>query len=583
MIQIKWILKNISTKYRWLLGIGFFISIATSLMQLIDPWLTSKLYDDVIIAQNPDPLLPILFTMLGVQCVRLAARYGMVVMFEEAAQDMVMRLRKALFEKLQYQDIAFFDRNRTGDLITRLQSDIEYCRHVVAYVSFQITDSVTLLLSALILFFCYSVKLSLLLMLVMPMILWITNTYRKRVHGKFREMRERMAEMNTAAQENIAGNRVVKAFVREEYEQERFDRKNEAFRAINLKLNKTWLTAFPFIESTVVLLSMITVFVGGYFIMTGEITPGQLAMFTTLSFALTNPIRNIGPYMDDLQRFSSSAHKVMELYFSKPRVVDAADAVEHETVQGAISFDRVSFSYGGKSVLRDISFDIPAGGTLAIMGPTGSGKTTLIQLIARLYDVTEGSVRLDGDDVRKWHLQQLRGAIGMATQDVFLFSDTVENNIAFSDLSMSEETAHDFARRAAVEDFALKLPEGYETVIGERGVGLSGGQRQRIALARALAARPAVLILDDTTSALDMETEKYIQGQLENLPFTCTKIIIGQRISAVKDADLILVLQDGCITERGTHAELLRQHGYYYETYALQNNLSDTEMGGERA
>ena len=208
------------------------------------------------------------------------------------------------------------------------------------------------------------------------------------------------------------------------------------------------------------------------------------------------------------------------------------------------------------------------------MGPTGSGKTTLINLLARCYDVTSGSISVDGCNVRKWKLQQLRDGIGTATQDVFLFSDTVEGNIAFGDQTLTEDEVHDFARRAAADDFIKGLSEGYDTIIGERGVGLSGGQKQRIALARALAVKPGILVMDDTTSAVDMETEKYIQAQLRQLPYDCTKLIIAQRISSVKDADLILILKDGVVTERGTHQELLRQRGYYYETYCLQNGIT---------
>lgn len=229
---------------------------------------------------------------------------------------------------------------------------------------------------------------------------------------------------------------------------------------------------------------------------------------------------------------------------------------------------------GSQPVLSDVTFSAKPGQTVAIMGPTGSGKTTLIQLLARCYDVTSGSISVDGCNVRKWKLQQLRDGIGTATQDVFLFSDTVEGNIAFGDQTLTEDEVHDFARRAAADDFIKGLSEGYDTIIGERGVGLSGGQKQRIALARALAVKPGILVMDDTTSAVDMETEKYIQAQLRQLPYDCTKLIIAQRISSVKDADLILILKDGVVTERGTHQELLRQRGYYYETYCLQNGIT---------
>ncbi len=578
MFQIKWLLKHIDKKYLRLVVFGLLISVITSVMQLVDPWLTSRLYDDVIMTGNAAPLIPILSAMLIVTVVRVGARHGMIVMLEEASQNMLINLRRELFRRLQYQDIGYFDTYRTGDLITRMQGDLNYCRHVMAYTIFQITDHLTLLLAAFVLFFCYSPKLTLILLAVIPLTMVAITLYRRRVRDNFRIMRERMAQMNTAAQENIAGNRVVKAFVREDYERERFGKRNEAFREIHLAINKAWLRVLPLMESLVVLMTLIIVFVGGYFIMQGELTAGELAMFTTLSFALTVPIRSVGIHMDDLQRFSASAQKVMEIYYADKRVTDKPNALSRSTMQGDICFKNVTFAYKDKEVLHDISFYIPAGGTLAIMGPTGCGKTTLVNLIARLYDVKTGAVLVDGTDVRDWKLQELRSHIGTATQEVFLFSDSIENNIAFGNFDMSEEEASDFARRAAVAGFAKKMPEGLETVVGERGVGLSGGQRQRIALARALAVRPSILILDDTTSALDMETEKYIQQQLKELPFTCTKVIVAGRISSVKDADLIVVLQDGKITEMGTHQQLLQNNGYYYETYALQNGL---EAGGE--
>ena len=312
---------------------------------------------------------------------------------------------------------------------------------------------------------------------------------------------------------------------------------------------------------------------GGLFIIRGELTPGELAIFTGLSWAVSNPMRELGNLINDLQRFSTSAAKVMELHYGKPEIVDAPDAMAHERMQGQIEFDHVSFGIDSKPILSDVTFSVLPGQTVAVMGPTGSGKTTLIQLLARFYDVTEGQIRVDGCDVKQWKLKELRGDIGTATQDVFLFSDTVEGNIAFGNQALTLDEVKDFARRADAAEFAEKLPEGYDTIIGERGVGLSGGQRQRIALARALAVRPSILVMDDTTSAVDSETELYIQNQLRSLPFPCTKFIIAQRISSMRDADLILVLQDGKITEQGTHRELLEKRGYYWQTYCLQYGI----------
>lgn len=559
--------------------IALIISAVTSLIQLVNPTLTARLVDEVIVAQNPEPLVGILVVMLAVKLGREGLRYFMVVQLETASQDTIYTLRRELFSRLQYQDTRFFDRNRTGDLMTRMSADLDWCRHFISYMDYAMVDSVFLFLGTLILFFCVSWRLTLCLVVVTPVLMLITKLYSAQVRPLFMAMRERLSEMNTAAQENIAGNRVVKAFAREDFEEESFEKRNDAFRDAQLAINKKWLSFYPMIEFLANAMTLITVFLGGYFIIIGEITPGELTIFTQLSWALSNPMRQLGNMINDTQRFITCAMKVMELYYRKPGIEDRPDAVHHEDMAGSVSFRHVDFAFDRQTVLQDVSFDLPAGGTLAVMGPTGSGKTTLINLLARCYDVTGGSIEVDGCDVRAWRKQELRGNLGVATQDVFLFSDTVEGNIAFGNPSVTEDEVHDFARIAAADDFVRKLSEGYDTLIGERGVGLSGGQKQRIALARALAMKPRILIMDDTTSALDSETEQYIQEQLRHLPFPCTKIIIGQRISAVKDADQIIVLEGGKITEHGTHEELLRNHGYYWQTYCLQNDLPT--QGGE--
>lgn len=549
------------------------ISAVTSLMLLVNPSLTATLVDEVIIAENPEPLLGILAIMLIVKLAREGARYLMIVLLETASQNTVYSLRRTLFAKLQFQDTRFFDRNRTGDLMTRMSADLDWCRHFISYMDYSVVDCVFMFLGTLILFFCVSWKLTLCLAVVTPILMLITKLYSSKVRPLFVAMRERLSEMNTAAQENIAGNRVVRAFAREKFEEEAFEQRNAAFRDSQLAINKMWLSFYPFIELLANSMTIITVFLGGFFIILGEITPGELTIFTQLSWALSNPMRQLGNLINDTQRFATSATKIMELYYGRPHIADRPDAVDHDDMKGAIAFKNVTFHFDRQEVLHDISFAAKPGQTLAIMGPTGSGKTTIINLLARCYDVSSGSVEVDGCDVKNWKLQQLRRHLGVATQDVFLFSDTVDGNIAFGNQALTEDQVHEYARIADADEFISKLSEGYDTLIGERGVGLSGGQKQRIALARALAMEPRILIMDDTTSALDSETERYIQEQLRHLPFPCTKIIIGQRISAVKDADQILILQEGKITERGTHEELLKNHGYYWETYALQNDL----------
>jgi len=571
--QIAWLWENMDARFRRRHVTALCICAFSCLLLLVNPALSQRLIDDVIMAGNPEPLLSILAVMLLVKLGREGLRYLMVIFLESDSQNVLYNLRRRLFTKMQYNDMRFFDENRTGDLMTRMSADLDWCRHFLSYIDYRIIDAVCTFFFATAYLTLVNWKLTLLLIAITPVLLLITRFFSKHVRPRFVFMREKLSEMNAAAQENIAGNRVVKAFAREEYEKERFEEKNRAFLNSHLRINKLWLTFFPMIELLVNAIQLVTVFVGGLFIIHGELTPGELAVFTGLSWAVSNPMRELGNLINDLQRFSTSAAKVMALYYSKPEITDDADAVEHEKMKGQIEFDHVSFRMNNKTILEDVTFSVEPGRTLAVMGPTGGGKTTLIHLLARFYDVSEGTVRVDGCDVRQWKLQQLRGGIGTATQDVFLFSDTVEGNVAFGNQNMTLDEVKDFARRADAAEFIEKLPEGYDTIIGERGVGLSGGQRQRIALARALAVKPGILIMDDTTSAVDSETEQYIQKQLRNLPFDCTKLIIAQRISSMRHADLILVLQDGKITERGTHQELLQKKGYYWQTYCLQYGI----------
>ncbi len=573
-------------KYRVLTIVGLFLSVVSSAALVINPFLTSRLVDEVIVPQNPEPLIPLLVAMGIVTTVRLIMRYTCLMCLENSSQNLLYNLEYRLFSVLQYQEMPFFDKHRTGDLMTVCSADLDWCRHFIAFIDYQVTDCVTMFVATLTLFFFISWKLTLALLAAAPLLLLITKLYSRKVQPLFMDMRNKLSRMNTAAQENIAGNRVVKAFAREDYEKDRFHACNEEYRDANLDINKKWLTFFPMIELLANAMTILTIFLGGFFIITGDLTAGGLTVFTSLAWALSNPMRNLGSLVNDAQRFFTSASKVIELFYSRPLITDRTDAEDHPTMRGKITFDNVSFSFGNVCVLDHVSFEVQPGQTLAIMGPTGSGKTTLINLLARFYDVSGGRILVDDCDVRYWKLQQLRRNVGTALQDVFLFSDTIEGNIAFGNGTLSEEQVRDYARRAAADEFISAMPEGYDTIVGERGVGLSGGQKQRIALARAMAMEPAILVLDDTTSAVDLETEKYIQEQLQQLPYNCTKIIIAQRISSVKDADHILVLQNGRIAEEGTHEELLKNGGYYWETYALQNDIggpppAPTRKGGE--
>ncbi|MCL2698642.1 MAG: ABC transporter ATP-binding protein/permease, partial [Oscillospiraceae bacterium] len=398
--------------------------------------------------------------------------------------------------------------------------------------------------------------------------------FSKKIKPMFINLRERLSQLNTAAEENISGNRVIKAFAREDYEITRFGEKNEEYKEANQSAALMWMKFFPFLESSYGAMMTIQVLVGGIFTISGRLTLGELSVFLSLIWAMSFPIQRLGMLINDLQRFTASANKIIEVYYNRPKIATRADAVSlGGRIKGKIEFKNVSFKYGKKQALSDISFTIEAGQTIAVMGETGSGKTTLVNLIPRIHDVDpkSGTIEVDGINIRMMKLHELRGGIGMATQEVLLYSDTAEGCIAFGNIEMPFEEVVACAEKADAHGFISAMYEGYDTIIGERGVGISGGQKQRIALARALAIKPSILILDDTTSAVDLETERHIQESLANFDFPCTKIIIAQRISSAKDADRIIVLKDGRISEMGTHAQLVKNNGYYKEIYDLQS------------
>lgn len=506
--------------------------------------------------------------------------YLSVTTYEKCSQILIFELRRDLYQNMQEQDQSFFSKNRTGDLMTRLTGDMDMVRFMVAWVIRQLIDCTMLFLTTAITFLVTDWLFALCMLAVSPLIFLITFLFSKKVHPLYVELREKLSRLNTAAQENISGNRVVKAFAREEYEIERFDEKNRDYKEANKKASLLWLKYSPYVDTLSQSLAIAVLLVGGVFLIMGRISIGTFTLFNSLSWTLTNPMRMLGMHLNDLQRFFASSSKIIELYYAKSTIATRNDAFcPAERVKGEIDFQNVGLSLHGAKVLEGIDLHIEPGETVAIMGPTGSGKTSLVNLVPRFSDVSAGQVKVDGVPVNRYDLHSLRASIGIATQDVFLFSDTVDGNIAYGDTSLSEEEVKRYAKMADVADFAERLPDGYDTVIGERGTGLSGGQKQRIALARALAVRPSILILDDTTSAVDLETEKYIQEQLAGLDFPCTKIIVAQRISTTKRADKIVVLEDGKISEVGTHQELSQKPGYYREVFLLQNGMDESEVG----
>ena len=578
MFLFKWLWKNMKG-CRGIYILALCLTVVCQSMYIITPYFTQQITDTFIVNENAllnlqehtDTLIFMLASMVGFTLVRCGIQYGSNMMYEHSSQMLIYRVRKVLFDKIENQDAAFYNVYRTGDIMTRVTSDLDMVRHSIAWIIKTMVECVVLFSASLIFFFTMDWLMALCLIALTPVILFITWLFKRKAGPMYVDLREKLSRMNTAAEENISGNRVVKAFAREDYEISQFDKYSQEYSKANKKAAFVWLKFFPFLETTAQSLSVVMLVAGGLFVVFGRITMGQYAAFSGLIWTLSNPMRTLGNIVNDLQRFSASANKIIEIYYGSPRIVDRNDAVDKPgRFDGKVEFDHVSFSYGDTKVLDDISFTVEPGQTVVIMGETGSGKTTLAELIPRIYDVQGGEVRVDGVNVSRLKLKQLRHNIGFATQDVLLYSDTIDGNISFGDSGMSEEDVVKYAKAADADNFVRKLSDGYETIVGERGVGLSGGQKQRISLARALAVKPAVLILDDTTSAVDLETEKHIQTSLANLDFPCTKIIIAQRISTAKYADKIIVLKDGKILEQGTHDELIKNSGYYREVYDLQ-------------
>ena len=583
--KLQWLWENMKG-YRGIYFVGMAGTVVYNILQLTVPYFSGKIIDLFLTGENARQnldtdrelfyrliLAMVLFTIL--RCVIV---YGTCMIYENVSQAVLYRVRNDLYDKIQRQDMTFYSTYRTGDLMTRLTGDLDAIRHMVAWIVRMVIESFSLFAAAAIFFLYTNWKMALCLLVISPFVFWIIYLFRNRVAPMHALLREKLSQMNTCAQENISGNRVVKAFAREDHEIEKFDRANREFCETNKATAMVWLKFFPYVESIANLMPVVMLAVGGVFLIRGQLTMGEYVAFSGLIWAIANPMRQMGNIMNEFQRFSAASRKVMELYYSEPKIKDHKDAKPHSgRFDGKIEFRNVSFQYedGDLPVLHNISFTVNPGETVAIMGETGCGKTSLINLIPRFYEPTEGEIFIDGIPVESLKLHDLRCHIGLATQDVLLYSDTIEGNIAYGDGSIHMEDVVKFARYSSASDFIAKMPEGYDTIVGERGVGLSGGQKQRISLARALAVRPSVLILDDTTSAVDMETEKQIQHSLKELDFPCTKVIIAQRISTTRDADRIIVLQDGYIKETGTHEELLAKKGYYYELIKLQTGLDE--------
>jgi ATP-binding cassette subfamily B protein len=577
MDQIIWLWNYMKGKRAIFIG-GLVLTGVTAGMRVINPMLGQRIIDEVITLGNTDPLIPLLIAMMIVQLVRLGFRYLMIIMMEVSSTSLMTDIRRDMYKTVQWQDFRFLGRFPTGNLMTRMTQDLDMVRHTAAWISYNIVDAIVLFISTFIFYMYINWQLALCLIAVTPFILYISRRFVKRIRPRFRLLRQKLTDLGTAVKENIDGNRVVKAFAREEYEKEHFEKFNSDYRDTSCENALITAKYQPLLEIASQSLMVIMLAVGGIFLIRDWITPGEYMAFSSLTWAISAPMWMLGPLLADLERFSTAGKMIREVTDAPKGISDISGAIElTNKPEGKIEFRDIKLTINGASILEDINFTCEAGSTTGILGSTGAGKTSLVNILTRFYEPDWGAVLLDGEDIRRYTLSSLRRNIGFAMQDVFLFSETVKGNISYGRPDMDDESIKKRALQSDADKFISEMNEGYETLVGERGVGVSGGQRQRIALARALAMKPSILILDDTTCAVDCETERYIQKQLKELDFPCTKIIISQRISSFRGADLILVMDNGRIIERGTHNELLAMRGFYYNIWKLQYNTVDNE------
>jgi ATP-binding cassette subfamily B multidrug efflux pump len=543
-----------------LIGIG---------LDMFNPRLLRAIIDEVItngkMALLPKLLGALAFITIG----RALLGYLKEYLFDYGSQKLIANLRLDLFDHLQSLSFSYFDGVNTGELMSRLKEDVDNIWQAFAFGIMLFTEQTVYFVTASILLFGLNWKLATAALLLMPVIGWVALKLETEIGSVFEKLSDQGVILNTTAEENLAGVRLVKAFCREKYEIAKFLSQNQANYRLKLDQAAVWSRHHPRIEFLTNLSVVLVTTVGGLLVIRSEITVGTLVAFSNYVMMLVWPMRMIGWLTNLLAQCRASLQKIEKLFTEEPAIQESDNTRLPEQISGEICFKNVSFAYHDTPVLHEINLHVKPGSTVAIMGMTGSGKSSLVNLITRYYDCTAGQILIDGINVRDWPLSTLRRQITVVMQETFLFSDTIAENIKFGVDAADSEQISQAADQAAIAAFIRQLPESYQSIIGERGIGLSGGQKQRIALARALLKPAPILILDDATSNLDLETEARIQQTLETLSGV-TKIIIAHRISAVRNADEIIILENGAVVERGTHQALLALKQRYYEIYCLQ-------------
>ncbi len=569
--------------YRKKLAICIVLLSAMTAFRMIVPYITQAVVNDVLPNRNMTLLLQLCALLIVMTALRSLMMYKRGMLIEEVSQSVVYDLRTGLYGHMQELSYAFYDTHHIGEIMSRMTGDIEGVRVLVVNGVVGMLESLLMFVLSLIGMSLMSWRLTLLMLCFCPAVALVAT----KLHGKIRPahmaVREQNAVLNTRTQENISGVRVVKAFAREEYEKQAFATENNKVLQFNLVVTRLWSTFFPLMDTIAGLATPVLILAGAVLMHRGEIDVGTLVGATGFVWMLIAPMRQVASFVNLITNGLVSSEKLIYYLDLGSKVRNPENPKKPARREGRVDISHVTFKYGDKEILSDIDLHVEPGQVIAVMGATGSGKTTLVTMLGRYYDVAEGSVSVDGVDIRRQNLHDLRDSIGVVMQETFLFSETIANNIRFGRPDAPQDAVEAAARAAQAEEFILQTPQGYDTVVGERGMGLSGGQKQRVALARAILYNPSILVLDDATSAVDMETEAEIQKALGRVMKGRTTFIIAHRISSVRKADQIIVLDHGRIAERGSHRELLRQNGLYASIYRDQTrDFVTAEKAGEQ-
>ena len=550
---------------------AMFCTIMAAAGNLYIPWIIKDMIDEVLADKNGTMLNWIAASIIAIFVVRGLFWYGQNYLMSYVGQSVIIDIRAAVFKKLQRLSVSFYDKNKTGTIMSYVTNDVNALQSAMVENTIEMITEGFILIGSVVAMIYLDWRLTLFTVCTFPVVLWFMEFFGKKIRKTGGRIQECTADITSVLQESVASARVIKSFVREDYEVDRFDVENRANFRANMKNAQLMATLTPVVELVAAIGVTMIIWYGGNNVINGTITAGSLVAFLTYAVNISNPIKRLTRVIGNIQKALAAAQRVFMIIDMPEEIAESRDAKQLPEVSGKVEFQNVSFAYDDKgNVITDLSFSVKPGEVIAIVGPSGAGKSTIANLLPRFYDVNKGDIKIDGHSVREVTLDSLREQVGIVPQETMLFNGSVDNNILYGRLDATKEEIEAAAKAANAHDFIMQLTDGYETKLGDRGVNLSGGQRQRIAIARAILKNPRILILDEATSALDTESERVVQEALDRLMVGRTSFVIAHRLSTVKNADKILVLEKGNLVESGTHDELLALDGLYAHLYKIQ-------------